>query len=115
MSAIRICLSDPVLYSLHVALLPVLAGSALVWLLVLPAAAGGAVILTVPIAYMQDLLSDRPGAGAALMSLQRLTGDIIAALCFAPGTALSGYGAVALLGAVVSIFGAAALIWADRR
>lgn len=111
----RLMLLGSVLYSLHVALLPVLAGSALVWLLVLPAAAGGAVILTVPIAYMQDLLSNRPGAGAALMSLQRLTGDIIAALCFALGTALSGYGAVALLGVAVSIFGAAALIWADRR
>jgi MFS transporter, SET family, sugar efflux transporter len=82
---------------------------------VLPAAIGGAVILTVPIAYLQDLLSERPGAGAALMSLQRLTGDVMAALCFALGTVISGYGVVAFLGVAVSIFGAVALFCADRR
>jgi MFS transporter, SET family, sugar efflux transporter len=103
------------LYATHVALLPVLAGSTAVWLLVLPAAIGGAVILTVPIAYLQDLLSERPGAGAALMSLQRLTGDVMAALCFALGTVISGYGVVAFLGVAVSIFGAVALFCADRR
>lgn len=58
-------LGGAALYAIHVALLPVLAGSALVWWLVLPAAIGGAVTLTVPIAYLQDLLADRPGAGQA--------------------------------------------------
>jgi MFS transporter, SET family, sugar efflux transporter len=102
------------LYAVHVALLPVLAGSALVWLLVLPAAIGGAITLTVPIAYLQDLLSDRPGAGASLMAVQRLVGDVIAALCFAAGTAIAGYGTVALLGVAVSLIGALALWLADR-
>jgi hypothetical protein len=102
------------LYAVHVALLPVLAGSPLVWALVLPAALGGAVTLTVPIAYLQDLLADRPGAGASLMAVQRLAGDVIAALCFAVGTALAGYGLVAALGVAVSLIGAAALWLADR-
>lgn len=103
-----------VLYAVHVALLPLLAGSSLVWLLVLPAAVGGAVTLTVPIAYLQDLLADRPGAGASLMAVQRLAGDVIAALCFALGTTLSGYGLVALLGVAASLIGAIALWKADR-
>jgi predicted MFS family arabinose efflux permease len=103
------------LYAVHVALLPVLAGSALVWLLVLPAAVGGAITLTVPIAYLQDLLADRPGAGASLMALQRLAGDVIAALCFGLGTVLAGYGLVAAFGVIVSVAGAGALWWADRR
>ena len=103
------------LYAMHVALLPVLAGSWAVWLLVLPAAIGGAVTLTVPIAYLQDLLADRPGAGASLMAIQRLVGDVIAALCFAIGTLLAGYGLVAWLGVIVSLVGAGALWWADRR
>ena len=103
------------LYAVHVALLPVLAGSALVWLLVLPAAIGGAITLTVPIAYLQDLLADRPGAGASLMALQRLAGEVIAALCFGLGTLVAGYGAVAALGVVVSLAGAGALWWADRQ
>jgi MFS transporter, SET family, sugar efflux transporter len=102
------------LYAVHVALLPVLAGSPLVWLLVLPAAVGGAVTLTVPIAYLQDLLSERPGAGASLMAIKRLVGDVIAALCFAVGTLLAGYGTVAVLGVVVSLVGAVLLWRADR-
>jgi MFS transporter, SET family, sugar efflux transporter len=111
----RLIFAGAALYSIHVALLPVLAGSPFVWLLVLPAAVGGAVTLTVPIAYLQDLLADRPGAGASLMAVQRLAGDVIAASCFAIGTTLSGYGFVALLGVGASLTGAAALLAADRR
>jgi MFS transporter, SET family, sugar efflux transporter len=108
-------LAGTALYTVHVALLPVLAGSGLVWLLVLPAAIGGAITLTVPIAYLQDLMADRPGAGASLMSLQRLAGDTLAALCFAVGTSLAGYGMVAGFGVLVSLCGAALLWAADRR
>lgn len=107
-------LGGAALYAVHVALLPVLAGSWLVWLLIWPAAIGGAVTLTVPIAYLQDLLADRPGAGASLMAVQRLAGDVIAALCFALGTALAGYAIVALMGVVVSLIGAGALWWVDH-
>jgi hypothetical protein len=103
------------LYAVHVALLPVLAGHWTVWLLIWPAAIGGAVTLTVPIAYLQDLLSDRPGAGASLMAVQRLAGDVIAALCFALGTWFAGYVLVAWLGVAVSLVGAGALWRADRR
>jgi len=111
----RLILVGAALYGVHVALLPVLAGSPIVWLLVLPAAVGGAVTLTIPIAYLQDLMADRPGAGASLMSVQKLAGDVIAAACFALGTTLAGYGAVAILGVAASLCGAAALWAADRR
>ena len=97
------------IYALSLLGLPVLAASPWLWLLILPAALGNAVTLTLPIAYLQDLLAARPGTGAALMALQRLSGDIIAALCFALGTALSGYFLVAVLTAVVSVGGALAL------
>ncbi|MBL9048694.1 MAG: hypothetical protein JNK19_01095 [Tabrizicola sp.] len=103
------------LYGVHVGLLPVLAGSAAVWFLILPAAVGGAIILTVPIAYLQDLLAERPGAGASLLAVQRLAGDVIAAGCFAAGTAVAGYGTVAVMGVLVALAGASALWWADRR
>jgi predicted MFS family arabinose efflux permease len=111
----RLIMIGAALYAVHVALLPVLAGSWTVWLLVLPAAIGGAVTLTVPIAYLQDLLAERPGAGASLMAVQRLAGDVIAAICFALGTLVAGYGTVALLGVVVSLAAAVALWAADRR
>jgi len=114
MNRSALILGGAALYGVHVALLPVLAGSPFVWLLVLPAAIGGAITLTVPIAYLQDLLADRPGAGASLMAIKRLAGDVIAALCFAVGTALVGYWLVAILGVVVSLVGALALWLADR-
>ncbi len=108
-------LGGSALYGVHVLLLPVLAGSGTVWLLILPAAVGGAVILTVPIAYLQDLLAERPGTGASLMAVQRLAGEVIAAACFAVGTAVAGYGTVAVLGVGIALLGAGALWWADRR
>ena len=111
----RLIFAGAALYCVHVALLPVLAATPFVWLLVLPAAIGGAVTLTVPIAYLQDLLADRPGAGASLMALQRLAGDAIAATCFALGTTLAGYGTVAVLGVAASLIGAVALWAAERR
>jgi len=115
MSRTGLILGGAALYGIHVVLLPVLAGSPLVWLLVLPGAIGGAVTLTVPIAYLQDLLADRPGAGASLMAVQRLAGDVIAAICFGFGTAVAGYGTVAFLGVAASLIGAAGLWWADRK
>lgn len=111
----RLILIGTAIYCIHVALLPLLAGSVWLWALILPAAMGGAIILTVPIAYLQDLLHDRPGTGSSLMALQRVVGDTLAALCFALGTMLSGYGLVAALGTGVALFGGLALMIADRR
>lgn len=102
------------LYCIHVALLPQLAASPAVWLLVMPAAIGGAIILLFPIAYLQDLLSDRPGTGASLMALQRVTGEVLAAICFVTGTAIAGYGLVAILAVIVGLSGAIWLWRADK-
>ncbi len=102
-------------YALHLLFLPMLAGGPLVWLLVLPAAIGGSLTLTVPIAYLQDLLADRPGAGSSLITLQQLGAHVLAAGCFAAGTALSGYALVLVLAAVVSVGGPLFLHLADRR
>lgn len=111
----KLILAGAAIYGLHVVGLPLLAHSPWLWAMILPAAMGGALILTLPIAYLQDLLADRPGTGAALMALQRLTGDILAAACFLLGTLLSGYGLVAILGASAGVLAAFWLHRADRR
>jgi MFS transporter, SET family, sugar efflux transporter len=108
-------LAGTVLYCVHVVGLPLLAGTAYVWLLILPAALGGAAVLTLPIAYMQEMLASRPGTGAALMALQVLAGQVVAAGCFAIGTGLSGYGLVAFLGSACAVAGAVSLYLADRH
>lgn len=103
------------LYALHLAGIPLLAQTPAVWALTLSGAVGGAIVLTQPMAYLQELMAERPGAGASLMALQKLAGDGFSALVFALGTALAGYGLAAALGAGLSLLGAAALIVLDRK
>ena len=95
----RLILIGTAIYAVQLVLLPPLAGSAWLWLLLLPGAVGGAVTLTLPIAYLQDQMARRPGTGSALMAVQKVAGDVMAAVVFAIGTALAGYGLAAGLGA----------------
>lgn len=111
---VRLIFLGACLYALHLGALPVVGASGWLWLMVLPAAVGGAATLALPIAYLQDQLADRAGAGASLLALQRLAGDVVAAACFVLGTALGGYGLVAVFGVVVSLAGAATVVLADR-
>lgn len=104
-----------VVYAAHLALMPVLAPFAAVWLLPVLAGMAGAATLTLPIAYLQDLLGDRPGTGSALMAVQKVVADTISAAVFAAGSAAAGYGGAAILGALIAVAGAIALLWADRR
>ncbi|MBE0555511.1 MAG: hypothetical protein IH625_17655 [Rhodobacteraceae bacterium] len=102
-------------YVSHLALMPVLADSAALWLLPLLAGLGGAAILTLPIGYYQDLMQGRPGAASALIALQKLVSDVVAALIFGLGMTYGGHLATALTGAGVAVAGALALHLADRR
>jgi hypothetical protein len=103
------------IYTLQLLGIPLLAHSPLLWLALIPGALGGAVTLTLPIAYLQDALGKRPGTGAALMALMKVAGDALAAGTFALGTALSGYLLAAVLAAGVTVTGALVLVWADRK
>lgn len=95
--------------------LPVLAGSPLVWALILPAALAHGVLLPVPITYLQDLLAKRPGTGTALLALQGLIGNVVAAAALAIGTFIGDYTLVMVLGAVMGLAGALVLWKADRE
>ena len=104
-----------ILYACYLALMPALAATPLVW--ALPALAGlaGAATLTLPIAYLQDLMADRPGAGSSLMAVQKVAADTICAGVFATGAALGGHEAAAILGALIAGAGSVALLVVDRR
>lgn len=104
------------LYVTHLALMPVLTESAWLWLLPLLAGLGGTAILTLPIAYYQDLLAGRPGTAGAMLALQRLVSELLAAFAFATGSVMGGsYATIALTGSAVALSGAAALLWIDRN
>lgn len=104
-----------VLYAVHLVGIPLLASSPYLWLLLLPGAVGGALTLTLPILYLQDQLSARPGTAAALISLKKVVGDGLAAGSFALGTGLSGYTLAAVLAGAITLAGAGALVLADAK
>lgn len=101
-------------YATFLVLLPIMAASPYVWLLIFPVAVGGGLIYGLSISYLQDLLDARAGAGAALVALQRLASEALAAVIFAVGAAISGYHLVAVMGAAAILIGMAALLWLDR-
>lgn len=104
-----------VLYGAHLMALPLLAGSPLIWVMTLFAGIGGTAIISVPIGYYQDLLRDRPGAAGAMLAVQKLVSDVLAAGCFALGTGLGSYESVAVLGVALTLAGAAGLHLVDHR
>lgn len=101
-------------YAAHVVLMPLLAGSALIWAVPVLAGIGGAAILTLPLSYLQDLLSARPGTASALLAVQKVVGDTLAAAAFALGTLAPGYLLAAMIGGAVMVTGAVVLMWIDR-
>ena len=103
------------IYASYLALMPYLAPSAVVWILPALAGLGGAAILTLPIAYLQDLLAARPGTASALMAVQKIVSDCCAALAFAGGMHFAGYGLAAIFGASIVGLGCILLLWADRN
>lgn len=78
-------------------------------------AAGAAILLSMHISYVQQLMPDRPGLGTSLIGITMLISRVLGALvvagigiAFGLGGALKFAGAVALLGAVL-------LVLLDRR
>ncbi|GAB4355314.1 MAG: MFS transporter [Oricola sp.] len=102
-----------VIYAGFLFLFASMSSMAATYLLVVPAALGAAIILSVSISYLQDLLSARPGAGAALMAVSNFVGQMVSAVTFAAGTAVTGYGGTAMLGGVLALAGAGALLAMD--
>ena len=102
-------------YTLHLIAMPLLADTPYIWAMTLVAGLGGTAMISLPIAYYQDLLHGRPGTAGAMLALQKLVADVLAAAAFAIGTILGGYQTVSILGAIIAIIGAFGLFWADRH
>ena len=102
------------IYASFITLIPQLAGSAWVWLLVIPGGAGGGLFYALAITYLQELLGKRAGAGASLTALQRIASDGLCAGIFAFGTWASGYALVGLLGGLCMVSALVALTLLDR-
>ncbi|ALI55198.1 MFS transporter [Celeribacter marinus] len=110
-----ILLGSAFVYALFLLLFPHVAGGDAVWILAIPAAMGAAVLLTLPIAYFQDLLAARPGASSSLQSVNQVTSQLIAGGIFWIGTSFASYGLVMTIGALTAIGAGIALRVADHQ
>lgn len=101
------------IYAVFLFLFASMTSMAVTYALVVPAAIGAAIILSVSISYLQDLMAARPGVGAALMAVSNFVGQMVGALTFAIGTSIAGYAGTAALGGVVGLVGVVALLAMD--
>lgn len=79
------------------------------------AGVGAAGIISIPIFYLLDLISDRPGLSASLIAVNMFLGGAIGAGIFALGTSLQGYPAAAIVSGMAGILGAGLLIYLERQ
>lgn len=103
------------LYAVHMLALPLLVDTPLIWIGPLIAGVGGTAMISLPIPYYQDLLAGRPGTASAMLALQKLISDILAAAAFALGTFVGGYATVTVIGVAVAMVGAVGLYLVDRK
>lgn len=75
---------------------------------------GAAAIIALPIGYLLDLIRDRPGMSASLITVNMFLGGMIGAIIFAIGTSIAGYGITAILGGIAGLVGAGLLILAEK-
>ncbi|MGY0195583.1 hypothetical protein ACWA7J_10985 [Leptothrix sp. BB-4] len=111
----RLLVAGGLLYSLHLVLLQGAAASPLVWGLTFMGGATGALIFSLQITYLQDLLHERPGTAGALLAIQKLFGDLLASAVFALGAQFGSFHTTALIGGAVGCLGALGLLVADRH
>lgn len=76
---------------------------------------GAAAIIALPIGYLLDLIRDRPGLSASLITVNMFLGGMIGATLFAIGTSIGSYGTAAILGGIAGITGAGILVVVEKR
>lgn len=75
---------------------------------------GGGLVYALAIAYLQDLLRERPGAGSSLIAVQRVAAERLATAVYGIGAALQGYATVGVLGAALAVAAVTAMLRLDR-
>ena len=86
-----------------------------IYALTIPAAAGAAALLSMPLTYFQDLFPDRPGLGTSFNPINSFLGNGLTALTFAAGAHYLGYSGTAWLGVAMALFGIFGLALLERR
>ncbi len=91
-----------------------MAASEYLYLSAIMGAAGAAIILTIPIAYLQEAMTDTPGvAGAFLTTIGTISG-LINALILAMVSAYDGILVIGIVGGIVVLIGGAGILILER-
>ena len=101
------------IYCTYLALLGFATAPWHIYALLLLNSCGAATILSLPIAYLQDLIADRPGLGTSLISLSSFIGMGAAAGLFAFGTVITDYSGTAFVGAAAGLISVTALLYLE--
>jgi Major Facilitator Superfamily len=110
----KIIIAGGLVYALYLVLVGFATSVLHVYGLSILNAMGNAIMLTLHLSYLQNLLPDRPGLGTSLLSIGALVCKIIATAVFAlAGTAL-GFSGAALVGAAIAVAGCGMLLLLDR-
>ena len=86
-----------------------------IYLLSIINAAGAAVMLSLHLSYLQDLMPDRPGLGTSLLSIGSLLNKGFGAVVFASAGTVIGFSGAAWFGVTVTVIGCVLLYLLDRR
>lgn len=102
-----------IIYSLYLGAYAFLPSVDYLWWLILPAGIGGGIFIVLVIGYVQDLLTDRPGTGGALISFTNIGGHIITSIVFGVCTTFTGYAETAMIGAGFAVVAGVVLVVID--
>lgn len=113
-------ISKPVLIFIGVAIFAIYLGTfqfltstEYLWWLVIPASIGGGIFIALVIGYVQDLVSDKPGTGGALISITNIGGHVFTAMIFGICTTFVDYSTTAMIGASCAVLASFSLILID--
>ena len=101
------------LYAVYLTLLGLASAPWHVYALTLLSAFAAAALISIPITYIQDLISDRPGLGSSLISVNLFLSGGLSAILFAIGTRFSDYSGTSMLGALAGVTGLGLLLFLD--
>jgi MFS family permease len=102
------------LFSVYLLLLFTATAMPMIYALCIINAAAAAILLSVNIVYLQDLVAESPGLGSALMSITGFVSAGIGAAAFALGTGVADYATTALIGSGIAAVGCGALFFLER-
>ncbi|MGV0877059.1 MFS transporter [Martelella sp. FLE1502] len=114
-SQLAIFVVGTVIYALYLFLLGNITAVWQAYALTGIAGLGAAAIISIPVTYLQNLIANKAGLGASLISVNMFASAGIAAAQFAIGTKVTGYAGTAILSAAAGFAGALLVFSLDRR